>query len=328
MNGDNMSTGVTLILSVDSNDHAVDFVAAGTKIGDEVKMSGAPSNMFSGGNAPDPNTFAGKFLITEVVGPTTIKYDGYLPNSSVPMNLTLNDSATGTIDYEIVHNLSKDEQVAEIVAIAQGLASKRAVLVWPPVALMQDGTQVDGTFIAACLASAKSANPAQQGFTNFPIPGPYKLQYSNTYFTKSQIKTLTDAGVMVFMQDAPGANMYAARQVTTDTSSFVNMELSCVTAVDKASADLVATFKPFIGPYNISQDFISFLHQLADNYFFKAINTKAPKCGGLLLDGSVTSILANIEGSNPEIPDGMTQIIADVAVGKPNNWTTINLMIH
>lgn len=326
-----MSNGVTLTLTVDSNNNPVDFISAGVKIGDQVLISGAPSDMFSVDNTPDPNTFTGTFLVTSIVSPTVLTYDGYLTNSQTPMNLVLNGAAVGTVGYQIIHNLSKDEQIDSIVAVANGYANKRVVLVWPPLAEVKnaDGTftQVDGSFIAACIASAKSANPAQQGFTNFPISGPYKLMYSNTYFSKTQIKKLVNNGVMVMKQNAPGANMYAARQVTTDTSTFINMELSCVTAVDKVSLDLLSTFGPFIGPYNISQDFVSFLNQLGDNYFFKAISVKAPKCGSLLLSGSITSILANIKGSHPEIPDGTVKIIAPVEVGKPNNWTTIELMI-
>jgi hypothetical protein len=304
------------------------FISSGVKIGDQVLITDAPSNMFTGGTV-DPNNFPGQFLVTGITGQTGLTYDGFLNGTA--LGLTLNSSATGTVEYSVVHNLSKDEQVASIIAVANGLASKRVTLVWPPVAQVKnsDGTftQVDGTFLAACLASAKSANPAQQGFTNFPIPGPYSLEYSNGYFSKSQLKTLADNGVLVFCQDAPGANIYALRQVTTDTSSFINMELSCVTAEDKVSTDLVALFKPFIGPYDITQDFLSFLNQKGDNYMFQAMNTKAPKCGALVLDGKINSILANIGNSNPTIPDGTVQVTASIELGKPNNWTDITLLV-
>ena len=309
----------------------VNFLTAGVKIGDEVLITDAPSDFFDGSSI-DPNTFAGNFYVTGIVAPgTTLEYDGFLNGQALNLTLNTSPAETFTANYKIVHNMTKDEQVDQIVAVANALASKRITLVWPPLATVKnsDGTftNVDGTFLASILASAKSAYPAQQGFTNLPIAGPYELKYSNKYFSKAQLKRMADNGVLVFCQDAPGANIYALRQVTTDTSSFIKMELSCVTAEDKVSADLVALLKPYIGPYDITQDFLSFLHTKGDNYMFDAQNTKADKCGPLVISGSIDSILANIKGSNPTIPDGTVEVTASIELGKPNNWTTVKLLV-
>ena len=306
------------------------FVTAGVKIGDEVQHTNAPLDLFTGATPPNPNGFAGKFLVT-AIGPNvdTLTYDGFLNGAA--LGLTENGSATGTVAYKIIHNLTKDEQIDNIIALVPGLASKRVTLVWPPAAnvMNDDGTTtlVDGTFMASCLASAKSANPAQQGFTNNPIPGPYELLYSNKYFNKSQLKRLSNAGVFVFMQDTKGANIYALRQRTTDTTTFINSELSCVTAEDKVSVDIKAMIQPFIGPYDITDDLLSFFNEIGDAYFFRATTVKAPKCGPLVISGKIDSVLANIGGSNPTIPDGTTQVTASIELGKPNNWTTINLLV-
>jgi hypothetical protein len=301
----------------------VDLIASGVKIGDQILITDAPVNMFS--TTVDPET---QFLVTAITSSTGLTYDGFL--QGIKLGLALG-SATGTPTYTIVHNLTKDEQVAEIINYATNIADKRVVLVWPPEAevLNADGTTsvVDGTFIAACLASAKSAYPAQQGFTNFPIPGPYKLHYSNTYFTKTQLTALINAGIMVFTQDVPGNNISALRQVTTDPSSFENFELSCVTTVDKVSADLISIFKPYIGPYNITQDYLGLLSSIGDQYMYQAKSQKSPKCGSLVLNGTIDSILANIGGTNPTIPDGTVQINASIEVGKPANWIKIQLYV-
>jgi hypothetical protein len=136
-----------------------------------------------------------------------------------------------------------------------------------------------------------------------------------------------NAGVMVFVQNAPGDNIYALRQVTTDPSSFENFELSCVTAVDKVSADLISIFKPYIGPYNITQDYLGLLSSIGDQYMYQAKSQKSPKCGSLVLNGKIDSILANIGGANPTIPDGTVQVNVSIEVGKPANWIKIQLYV-
>lgn len=309
---------------------AVDLVEVGVKIGDQILITNGPTTMFTdNGVVLNPNTFTGQFLITAITGTHSLTYDGFLNGSK--LGLTLTSGLTASVAYSIVHTASKDEQIAEIVSYAAGMADKRVVLVWPPEAtvLNTDGTTttVDGTFLAACLASAKSAYPAQQGFTNLPFAGPQSLSYSNTYFTKAQLTTLTDAGVMVFVQDTPGDNIHALRQVTTDTSVFENFELSCVTAIDKVSADLVSLFKPYVGPYNITQDYISLLTSIGTSYLFQAKTHKAAKCGSLILNGTIDSVLANIGGSNPSIPDGTVQVNASIEIGKPANWIQIQLFV-
>lgn len=320
---------ITLTLTTNDQGGPVTFISSGVKIGDEVLMTGAPSNMFT--QAIDPNDFMGTFNVTGIASETSLTYDAFL--NGVPQNLTLNSGATSsTVDYKIVHNLTKDEQIAAIVAYAKNLQDKRVTLVWPPACYVTQadavaGLVTDGTFLAACLASAKSAYPAQQGFTNLPIAGPYQLLYSNNYFNKTQLKALVDAGVFVFVQDAPGANIYALRQVTTDPSSFENYELSCVTSEDKISADLISIIKPYIGKYNITQDYLTVLNDIANAYVYKAKSQKAPMCGALMLNGSVDSILANISGSNPAIPDGTVEVTVSAELGKPANWVKIKLLV-
>ena len=319
-------TPITLVIP------SANFIEAGLQIGDQVLMTGAPSNMFSTATPPavDPNTFAGQFLVTSIVDAHTITYDGFINGDELYLNI--NGAATGTVTYTFVHNLSKDEQVALIVEAAQGYADKRVTLVWPPAAYATNadaanGVVTEGSFLAACLASAKSAYPAQQGFTNLEIPGPYQLLYSNTYFTQTQLKTLVDAGIFVFVQDAPGANIYALRQVTTDTSTFENMELSCVTAIDKFSSDVVSILKPYIGKYNIDDDYLTLLSDVADEYIYEATHVKAPMCGALMLGANLNSILANMNGSNPSIPDGTVLVNISCEVGKPGNWIQVTLLV-
>ena len=304
------------------------FLEAGVRVGDEVLIGNGPTNMFTGAY-PDPNTFPGKYLVTSIQSDTDLTYDGFLNGTA--LNLSINNIAHTTIDYKIIHNNSKDEMIDAALAYATSVADRRLTLVWPPACIIKndDGslTEVDGTFLASCLASAKSANPAQQGFTNFPFPGPYMLKYSNTYFNKTQLKRLAEGGYLVLVQDAPGANIYALHQRTTDTSTFANSELSCVTAEDKVSADLVAIFKPYVGPYNISQDYLSFLNSIGDQYFFRAKNEKSPKCGALILDGKIDSIRAQIGGQNLDVEQGAVEVTASVEIGKPANWIKIKLLV-
>ena len=309
-------------MSVQIKLNGAKLISSGVRIGDRVIIKNAPPNIFNGN--PDPNKFSGEFLVVGINDEETLLYDAFLNGAT--LNISLNPTTTGTVNYEVVHILSKDEQVDELVSYAKGIGYKRVVAIWPPSGKQQDGTIVNGSFIAASFASTKSTLPAQQGMTNYPINSVYELSYRN-YFKKSQLKRLVDAGWCVFVQDAPGLPIHSLHQKTTDSLIFENSEISCVDTIDKISADIKAMYKPLIGIANISQDYIGVLHQRGDNYLFEAKNQKAPLCGALIIDGKIDSIRAQLNGQNLDIPKGTVEVTYSVEIGKPGNWIKVKLLV-
>ena len=313
------------------------LIDSGCQIGDEVRYTKTgPDALLA------QATFTGTLRVTEIVSQSVFKMEGYNQDGTVA-NVSLNTASKaniGTVSYKIIHALSKDEQVQQIVGVANAYASKRVVLVWPPYGEIDDTSTddstgvttvttrvVNGSYMAAALASAKSSYAAQQGFTNMGIPGPTRLKYSNDYFTKLQLDTLSAAGVFVFVQDSEGAQIYSRHQRTTDPSVFENAELSIVTAVDKVSLDLIATQKPFVGKYNITDDFLSFLQTTCERYLFDAKNHKEPMCGPLIIDGKVVAIRANLHGQNTDLSDGVIEETIAIETGKPGNWINVKLLV-
>ena len=306
-----------------------DLIAANVAIGDEVTYTKSGAGpMFQAPNA----TFASRMYVTEIVSSTQFKYEGYNADGTVANLAIVTATPTfGDVTYTITHHLTKYEQAEDVGKVATAFGSKRTVLVWPDEGTVIDDTGaevvVDGSFIASCLAGAKSAYPAQQGFTNLGIPGPYKLKHSNEYFTKLQLDSMSEAGVCVMVQDVDGAQIYSRHQRTTDVGIFENSELSIVTAVDKVSLDLIETCKPYIGKYNITDDFLKFLKHLGEQYLFSAKNNTAPMCGPLIIDGAVEGIRANLHGQNTDLAGGVVEMTIGIEVSKPANYINIKLMI-
>jgi hypothetical protein len=312
------------------------FLTKGVRIGDTVKIltvngSDVDSTHYllkSGSNQLDYDAL----LVSEVVSETSFNMEAYKNGVTLDIDATmLNLASKQSFTFDIIHNLSKDEQVDQICAIAQGYANKRVVLVWPPKAdyiINSKKVTVDGSALAAALAAAKSIYPAQQSMTNMPFAGPYQLYYSNNYFTPTQLNRLSDAGVLVLVQDAVGADIYARHQKTTSNVSIQEQEMSITNAIDKISIDIAAIGKPFIGKFNITQDLLTQLQDVFNTYLFNAQSHKSPYCGSLILSYTAPVLRANLDGQNTDLPPGRLQVSLTVEIGYPANYIDILVYIQ
>ena len=326
-----------------------DFLKSGVKVGDLVVVTKITNPKAP--NATDGTSTVGKLLITKspdatpvikllswtsmvvsaIINQNTLSvdvYDGLVKREATDANLNLDKDES--FEFTVRHILTKDEQVEYIGAIAKGYASKRVLMVWPPAADWDEqGTiQVDGSAMAALVSAAMSRYPAQQGFTNLKFSGPYRLKYSNDYFSPLQLKRLSEAGVFVLMQDAPGAQIYVRHQVTTSTVSIQEAEFSITKSVDQLSRDIKQLVKPFIGPYNVTNEVLGMADDVLRTYLFQAKTVKAPKCGGLILGYSNLVLKANLEGANPEMVPGTVAVALTVEVGYPLNNMDIVIYVN
>lgn len=304
-----------------------DFLSNGVKIGDKVI---APSGYLKNMNNTPLEDF--EIIVTNVNEDSLIAdvyKNGILLVVGTDYKVT---NSAGTYAFKAVRSMSKDQQVEHIAAIARSYASKRTLLIWPPKAewLDADGNtlELDGTALAAAVASAMSAYPAQQSFTNLPFTGPHKLLYSNKYFTPAQLNVLSEAGVFVITQEAEGGNVVCRHQKTTSTASIQEAEASITKAVDKLSIDLKALFQPFIGRYNITPELLTGLREVAEQYLFNAQNIKAQYCGSLILGYKNLVFRANLNGENQDLTPGTVAVSLEVEVGYPANYIPVTVFVR
>lgn len=312
-----------MITITDANGH---FITKEVRVGDTVEIVSSTEDMTATFNI-DPATLD-EILVTDVTSENVVTAEGYV-NGSV-QTLTLTGASGATVVYKVIHKLTKDEQVDNLVALAESYANKRTVLVWPDSAdwLDNDGVAVNlnGSALAAAVVGAMSAYPAQQSFTNLPFAGPYKLYHSNDYFTPSQISRLSNAGIFVLVQSADGGMVSCKWQRSTSNESIQEQEISITKAVDQLSLDLIAAVKPKIGKYNINQDLLTQLSETVDNELFAAKSNKAAYCGALILGYSNVVLRANLDGQNTDLGPTTLEISLTAEVGYPLNF--INLKIY
>ena len=327
-----MSFTLTLTFPTGEN-----LLTQGVVAGDEMKnvVVSAGATFLKGGTVPAAFTDYDQLLVTsvDVSTPTVLTFDAYKAGVLVtPSTAPIIGLASGqSVTFDISHTNTKAEQIAAVIAIANSYASNRVLCVWPPQADWDDGNggtvTLDGSALCAALAGAMASYPAQQSFTNLPISGPQKLDFSNTYFTPTQLNELSAAGVFVVVQDTPGAKVYSRHQVTTDMTSLDKQEFSVTKAIDKISLDLYNLVKPFIGKYNVTQNLLTQLTDLINQYLFTAQNTSAPYCGSLILSSSNLKVAAQLGGQNLDIPLGTVAISMTVEVGFPANYINITLNV-
>ena len=183
----------------------------------------------------------------------------------------------GLIWYRVLRNLDKDQQVDEVVAVAESFGSKRLVLAFPDevdVAGLVDGskTRTDpstpeladaqpGYYLACAIGGQTAGQPPQQGFTNMGIAGISRIYHSSDYFNEEQLTELSNGGTYVFVQDNPDALPYTIHEVTTDVTALEFSEYMVVKDFDFVAWTFLDTLLPFIGPFNVIPETIEFIRQ-------------------------------------------------------------------
>lgn len=250
-------------------------------------------------------------------------YKGTAVNNTGLVASNINPALSGqNITYKVMRYLTLDQQIDHLIGIANNYNSNRTSLIWPPVALwyVDDNNHdlgmkdLGAPSIAACYAAAKTAYPAQQGFTNMPFQGPYQLKYSNDYFNRSQLNRLSASGWAVFVQETPGAPITCRHQLASDGT-----EVSIVQQIDKVSIDLKEMLRHMIGIWNINEALLTALTEQALSYLFSAKNNVADRVGGLIQDYQPPVLRANLNGQNLDLPKTMVEMRVNISFGWPFN---------
>lgn len=225
-----------------------------------------------------------------------------------------------TVNYQIVRTLSKDQQITNLIAVAQSFNSSRTILVWPDkcdVAGVTGGTKQPGFYLAAAVGGMTAGLPSQQGFTNLGIAGISQIYDANTYFTDSQLTDLSNGGWYVFSQQTPQSLPFTIHQLTTNPATLESGEFSVVKNFDFVSIFFVDILQDFLGQYNVTADTLTLIQSALNTGAQLLLLRTVAKIGAPLTSFAITSL-----GVSPTSAD---RVLIYLGIGLPNPLNVIEL---
>jgi hypothetical protein len=245
-------------------DQSGTFVSSGVIPGDLLRLPVDPTTaLFTSALA--------QFVIAQVLsenrlliinnGPDTATVENELPHGAKRTGGGL-IPPTATLNYQVVRKLSKDQQVTNLVALAQSFSSRRSVLVWPDkcdVAGVVGGVGQPGYYLACAVGGMTAGLPSQQGFTFLGIAGISQIYDANTYFNDTQLTELSEGGWYVFAQQTPQSLPFSIHQLTTDVSALETGEFSVVKNFDFVALFFVGILEQFLHGYNLTQEALTLI---------------------------------------------------------------------
>lgn len=293
-------------------DAAATFLTDGVIAGDVIEIPSNPNGVFGASTK--------KFTVNQVLSEQRLLIQNvvsgsYVNNTSLAENElphTDNRLGTGTsvtqtsIRYRVIRELTKDQQVADLVSISQSLNSRRALMCWPDsvvVADLKDNSKPKnsdgsvaaadpqpGYYGAAAVGGLTAGLPSHQGFSRLGIAGISRIYNANTYFSETQLTDLSDGGWYVFAQATPNSLPYSIHQLTTDPSTLQSGEYSIVKNFDFVSLFFVEILEPFIGVWNINNDTFGFIRQAVNTGIDNLKLRRVARIGAPINDATITSL--------------------------------------
>ena len=318
------------------------FITAGVVAGDIIEIPSNPNGVFT-------TTFK-QFTVDTIVSEqrlqiTNISSGAYQNNTSVlerELPHTDNRLGTGTavsqgsIRYRVIRELSKDQQVAQLVTSSQSLNSRRAILCWPDSVIVDglvDGSKTpnsDGTaaaadaqpgwYLSAMVGGMTAGLPSQQGFSRLGGAGVSRLTHSSDYFSETQLTDLSDGGWYVFAQNSPTSLPYSIHQLTTDPATLESGEYSIVKNFDFVSLYYLSVLEPFLGVWNVNNDTLGFMRQAINTATDSLKLRRIAKIGAPLNGATLTSIAVSTASSD------RVEIYVEVDLPKPLNVIGLHLV--
>lgn len=241
--------------------------------------------------------------------------------------------------YRIVRALDADGQVDALIAAGPGsLGNKRAWVCWPDlvdVADLVDGSLTrdslssttakpaaaqPGYYLACAVGGLVAALPSHHGLTRLGVAGLTKLYNSNTHFTDAQLNKLSNAGWMLFQQDAPDALPYIVHGLTTDVSTLQLWEAMMVKNLDYVSLAYAASLESFLSGWNINDDTIGFIGTGLDRTTTTLRSDRKPKIGSRIKSAKIVTL------GQSTISDDRVEVVVEVDFPKPLNTVALHIV--
>lgn len=318
------------------------FITDGVIAGDIIEIPDNPNGVFT--------TTYKQFTVNQVVSEQRLEIENtvsgaYTNNTSTVENeLPHTDNrlgagtavSQGSIRYRVVRELSKDQQVTALVATAQSLNSRRAILVWPDVvtvAGLVDGSKPangdgsaaaadpqPGWYLAALVGGMTAGLPSHQGFSRLGGAGIGTIANSSDYFSEQQLTELSDGGWYVFKQNTPTSLPYSIHQLTTDPSTLESGEYSIVKNFDFVSLFYLGVLEPFLGIWNINNDTLGFMRQAVNTGTENLKLRRVARIGAPLNDATITSLEVS------EVSSDRVEVYVEVDLPRPLNVIGLHLV--
>jgi hypothetical protein len=293
-------------------DSAATFITDGVIPGDLIEIPETPNGVFS--------TNTKRFTVNQVLSEQRLQItnvvSGFYQNntSTLENELPHLDNrlgagalvTQGTMRYRVTRQLTKDQQVTQLVSVSQSLNSRRALMAWPNKLVVAglvdnskpknpDGSSAaadpqPGYYGAAVVGGMTAGLPSHQGFSRIGIAGISRIFNSNDYFSEAQLTDLSDGGWYVFTQATPISLPFSIHQLTTDPSTLQSGEYSIVKNFDFVSLFFVDILNPFIGIWNINNDTVGFIRQAVNTGIDNLKLRRVARIGAPINDASITSL--------------------------------------
>ena len=278
-----------------------------------LKVSSIPDKVSDG----DKVTFTtgGKdyeFVVTRALNETTL-----LTKSEYSEGVPTSFTATGTF----THVYSNDEYARAVAGHAEGFGSLRVVDCFPKTYGF-GGETYSSMYMAPIFAGMAASVLPQAPITNMAVPAVDDLPDTYARLNETQLDTIAAGGVMIAKQDLRNSGVYIRKQLTTSNeSSIVTTELSCVKNFDNVTHRFSNLLDGFRGSYNVTPRLLTMvrvrmgtlLHELMYNGVDEMI-------GPQLLTGSeVRDVYVD--------PTNATKIIAHVHCVVPAPFNDMDLYL-
>jgi len=237
----------------------------------------------------------------------------------------LTASQTGlTFDIES-KPLDKTEQAQWVAAYSAAFGTRRVYHVWPPSYKSDytdwDDTVIDSADLDGYFYCAQAVAQVQQFFpqiphTNQPLVDTRSLNYSNEYFTPTQLNIIAGGGTYIIAQDEEDTAPYCRMQISTDVSTIEQRELSITKIVDHTAKFMRSVLKQFVGKNNITPQFIKQITMIADTVISRQVDNRV-----LLQDSKVTKV------EQDETQADQLLITVQLEVPYPVNYIKVKLVI-
>lgn len=293
-------------------DSAATFITDGVIPGDIIEIPQNPNSVFA--------TNTKRFTVNQVLSEQRLLIknvvSGFYQNntSTLENELPHRDNrlgagtlvSQGTIRYRVIRQLTKDQQITQLVSISQSLNSRRAIMSWPNKLVVSglvdnskpknlDGSTASadtqpGYYGAAAIGGMTAGLPSHQGFSRLGIAGISRIYNSNDYFSEAQLTDLSDGGWYVFAQATPVSLPYSIHQLTTDPATLQSGEYSIVKNFDFVSLFFVDILDPFIGIWNVNNDTLGFIRQAVNTGIDNLKLRRVARIGAPINDATITSL--------------------------------------
>lgn len=257
-----------------------------------------------------PLASAGPYIIDSVVNENRLKImvaDEFV-SEEAPLN------------YTITRALSKDQQAAEIEAKSNSLGSKRCLMTYPNIAVVDD-VELSGIYLNCILGGMICGLPAQAGLTNKGAAAVDGIKNSNFYFTDDQLDTIASGGTCIFVQQSENSLPYVRHQLTTDMTSLETKEISVVKNNDYLSIFFRDIVKKYLGEWNVTPELLDVLSQAISAGIEFQILSKIEKIGAPLIDATIETLEVS------EISADRVEIFIDTTQPRPLNNIGLHMIL-